>query len=110
MDSYQDYKNHLRKIADVEYSIAVLNWDQEVFMPEKGAQHRAQQISTLAGIAHELSVDEKLGKLLQKLSATSLSETEKLNIKESLLNFERSKKYSTAFVQQMSKAISDAIV
>ena len=110
MNTYQDYKNHLSKIADVEYSIAVLNWDQEVFMPEKGAKHRAQQISTLAGIAHELSVDENFGKLLQKLSTASLTEIEQLNIKESLLNFERSKKYSTAFVQQMSQAISEAFV
>lgn len=111
MNSYQDYKNHLSKVADVEYAISVLNWDQEVFMPEKGATHRAQQISTLSGIAHEISTDKSFGKLLLKLkNDTTLNEIEQLNIKESLKNFERNNKYSTAFVQLMSKAISEAFI
>lgn len=110
MNTYQDYKNHLSKVADVEYSISVLNWDQEVFMPEKGAKHRAQQISTLSGIAHELSTNETFGKLLLKLSKEKLTEIEQLNIKESLKNYERNNKYTTDFVQQMSKTISEAFI
>ncbi len=110
MNTYQDYKSHLSKVADVEYAISVLNWDQEVFMPEKGAKHRAQQISTLSGIAHELSTNVEFGKLLIKLSKEYLSEIEHLNVKESLKNYERNNKFTTAFVQQMSKAISEAFI
>ncbi|MCB0380457.1 MAG: carboxypeptidase M32 [Flavobacteriales bacterium] len=110
MNTYQDYKNHLSKIADVEYAISVLNWDQEVFMPEKGSKHRAQQISTLSGIAHDLSTNETFGKLVLKLSKEKLPELEQLNIKESLKNYERNNKYTTAFVQQMSKTISEAFI
>lgn len=111
MNTYLDYRNHCSKIADVEFAISVLNWDQEVFMPEKGAQQRAQQISTLSGIAHELSTDKSYGKLLLNLKNDStLNKTEQLNINESLKNFERNNKYSTEFVQQMSKAISEAFI
>jgi len=109
MKNYEDYVNHLAKIADVGNSIAVLSWDQEVMMPPKGAEKRAQQISTLAGIHHELSAQEDFGKLLQQLvKDTSLNEEQKRNVSESLTEFEKNNKYTTAFVQEMSKTVSQA--
>ena len=98
----------MRKIADIQYASAVLNWDQETYMPPKGAEFRAQQLSTLAGIGHELAVSAELGDLLNLLSSdTSLSEKEKRNIKQSLKNYNDNKKYTTEFVQELSKTISE---
>lgn len=109
MTNYSKYKELLRKIADVQYASAVLNWDQETYMPPKGAEFRAQQLSTLAGIAHELSTTEELGELLEHLKKDdSLTEKEKRNIKESLKKYKDNKKYTTEFVQQLSKTISEA--
>lgn len=109
MANYSKYKELLRKIADVQYASAVLNWDQETYMPPKGAEFRAQQLSTLAGIAHELSTTEELGELLEHLkNDDSLTEKEKRNIKESLKKYKDNKKYTTEFVQQLSKTISEA--
>ena len=109
MKNYEDYVNHLARIADVGNSIAVLSWDQEVMMPPKGAEKRAQQISTLAGIHHELSAQEDFGKLLQQLvKDNSLSDEQKRNVLESLTEFEKNNKYTTAFVQEMSKTVSQA--
>jgi len=108
MKDYQDYKNHLKKIADVEYAIAVLNWDQEVMMPEKGAENRARQIATLSGILHELSVDKDFGNLLNVLKNKNLTDEESRNVKESLIQFNKNKKYTTDFVQNMSKTISES--
>ena len=108
MSNYEKYKVIMNKIADVQYSIAVLNWDQETYMPPKGAEFRAQQISTLSGIAHELSTTKELGDLLNILNTdTSLSEKEKRNIKESLKRYNDNKKYTTEFVQELSRTISE---
>jgi carboxypeptidase Taq len=107
MTDYQKYKNLLSKIADVQNAANVLNWDQETYMPTKGAHFRAQQLATLSGIAHELSTSNELGDLLNKLSFdTLLQEKEKRNIKESLKKYNENKKYSTAFVQLLSNTIS----
>jgi carboxypeptidase Taq len=65
---YENYVKHLQKISDINHSSAVLTWDQEVNMPEKGAEIRARQLATLAGISHEMFISEKFGTLLQKLS------------------------------------------
>ena len=109
MTNYNLYKELMRKIADVQYAAGVLNWDQETYMPPQGAEMRAQQLATLSGIAHELSVSEELGDVLNKLSFdTSLNELQKRNIKNSLKNYNESKKYTTAFVKELSKAVSEA--
>ena len=108
MNNYEKYRATMRKIADIQYASAVLNWDQETYMPPKGAEFRAQQLSTLAGIGHELAVSAELGDLLNLLSSdTSLSEKEKRNIKQSLKNYNDNKKYTTEFVQELSKTISE---
>lgn len=109
MNNYLVYKELMRKIADVQYAAGVLNWDQETYMPENGAEMRAQQLSTLSGIAHELSTSEELGDVLNKLSFdASLNEMQKRNIKTSLKNYNDRKKYTTAFVKELSRTISEA--
>lgn len=107
-ENYNKYKESLTKIADVQFASAVMGWDQETYMPPKGAEFRAQQLSTIAGIYHELATSNELGDLLNKLNAdASLNEKEKRNIKQSLKNYNDNKKYTTAFVQELSKTISE---
>lgn len=106
---YEEYKNRLRRIADVNFSSAVLQWDQETYMPPKGAEIRAQQLSTLAGIAHELFVSPELVKLVETLNVdNSLSPEEKKNVTHSLKDLRRQQNYSTAFVEKMSRTVSEA--
>lgn len=108
MTKYLKYKEHLRKIADVNYASAVLNWDQETYMPTKGADFRAQQLSTLAGISHELYTERKFEQILKELkNDTVLNEWESKNVNQTLKDFERQKKYSTEFVELMSKTVSE---
>jgi carboxypeptidase Taq len=51
---YNQYLETMRKKADVDFSIAVLSWDKEVYLPKKGANLRAQQVATLEGISFEI--------------------------------------------------------
>lgn len=106
---YESYKDIMERIADVNYSMAVLNWDQEVNMPPKGAEHRGRQLATLAGIAHEMSVKEEIGHLLIDLKESSeLSAVEAKNVEESYKKYAKEKKYSKAFVEKRMKSITSA--
>lgn len=108
--NYQFYCSHIRKIADINYSSALLEWDMEVNMPEKGGSFRSGQIATLSGMVQSLSADEKYGKVLHELTAdSSLNERERRNVEESLKDFNRSKKYSVEFVETLSRTISEAV-
>ncbi|MEO5592541.1 MAG: carboxypeptidase M32 [Chitinophagaceae bacterium] len=105
--SYQDYTAHLRKIADVRYAIAVLQWDQETYMPQKGADFRAQQVATLSEISHELFTRESFKDLLQNLLACDgLDDTQQKNISLSWYDYTQQQKVSGDFVKKLSEATS----
>ncbi len=91
---YEAYKERLVEIADIGYSTAILSWDQETYMPEKGAGFRAQQMATLSGIIHEQFTDKELGKILKKLNDNpkKLTEKQRRNITQTLKDYKRQKK------------------
>ena len=65
MDQTQkDYKK-LLEISRYTHTLTgilnLLNWDQETYMPDGGAQSRAEQTEVLAGITHEA----KTGKIVR---------------------------------------------
>ena len=106
---YDKYKNHLRKIADVNFASAVLSWDQETYMPVKGSAFRSQQLSTLAGIAHDLHISKEFGEVLNILgNDVSLNDIQARNVSYSLKDYQRQNKYSTAFVELMSKTVNES--
>lgn len=107
--SYDLYKQKLAQIADLNAAMAVLQWDQEVYMPSMGATLRAQQLATLSGMAHELGIEEGLGTLLEQLiNNDSLNTTEKKNVTETRRIYNDKKKYNTAFVVELSKTTSES--
>lgn len=111
MNSYKDYIAHAQKVADVEHTIAVLNWDQEVFMPKNGAERRAQQIATLSETHHQLATHKEFGALLhQLLKDKGLNDVQLRNVKESLKLFIRNTKFTSEFVSNLSKTISESFV
>ncbi len=106
---YMDYSAHMKKIADVRYSAAVLQWDQETYLPPKGAEFRGQQIATLSEIAHEWAIEPALGELLQELSQRGdLTDNQQRNVQLSLEDYTKQKKFTPAFIRQLSEASSRA--
>jgi len=97
------------KITDIKNAIAVLNWDQETYMPNQGQKYRAQQIATLNGIAHNLSTSEEYASLLKDLSTNNnLSNKDEKNINLLLRDYNKAKKLSEEFVIKQSKATSSS--
>jgi carboxypeptidase Taq len=106
---YSTYKTKMQKIADVKYASAVLQWDQETYLPPKGNDFRGQQIATLSEIAHQLFTDKKMEELLEQLSSCEdLTTSEKRNIALSNEDYKRNVKLSTAFVRQMSETVNQS--
>ena len=108
--TYDAYVSHMRKVADLEHTMAVMHWDKEVGLPKKGAPLRSQQLATLAGITHELATSEKLGDLLQNLSENNseLSHKEQRNVSITLDDFKKAKKFTKEFVERRSLVTSES--
>ena len=108
-EKYHYWVKQLQKIADLRYTQALLEWDQETYMPEKGAEFRGQQISTLASIAHEMFTSEELHlKTLELLQADYLLSAEKKNVELVHRDITKEKKLPGAFVEKLSRATSTA--
>src|SRR5258705_10923560 len=97
----------MRRIADVKYSTALLQWDQETYLPKKAGAIRGQQIATLSEMAHQLFTEEKMGDLLKELiEKNDLSENEKKNIELTKEDYDKNKRYSSEFVRKLTEQIN----
>ncbi|MEQ1561843.1 MAG: carboxypeptidase M32, partial [Nitrospiraceae bacterium] len=54
----------LLEIQRINSAASLLSWDQETYMPAGGGEARAEQISTLQGIAHQKLVSPDIERLL----------------------------------------------
>ena len=59
-----------RETYHLEKALAVLRWDQETYLPEKGVEGRSEQLALLEGIAHERLTSPETGRLLLELGST----------------------------------------
>ena len=93
-------------------AVAVLEWDEETFLPEKGIEDRSEQLAMLEGIAHERLTSPETDRLLSELGSSaenpggdeSLPPLERDFLKILRRNYDRAVKLPTDFVSAMAKA------
>ena len=71
-ESVSKFNTHIARICDLNHSAALLEWDQETYMPSGAAASRASQISTLRQMSHELLTSDTTASLLEKLESDGL--------------------------------------
>ncbi len=104
---YNEYVQTMRRIADIRYASALLQWDQETYLPLKGASIRGQQIATLSEMAHRSFTDDKLGALLHELqSRQDLDPASRRNVELTSEDYDRQIKFSPAFVRQLTETVN----
>lgn len=104
---YQEYKNNMHRIADLRYASAVLQWDQETYLPPKGAYYRGQQIATLSELAHRFFTGKEFGELLGRISEQpGLTIEEQINIHRTKEDFERQQKLPSEFVRKLTETVN----
>ncbi len=102
-------KDRYGEVTDINAAIALLHWDQEVYMPPKGADARGRQLGTLSAMSHRLFTDPVVGKLLEELSHdTTLDADAKLIASETRHDYDLATKLPEAFVAEMAESQSKA--
>ncbi|MCA9051299.1 MAG: carboxypeptidase M32, partial [Planctomycetaceae bacterium] len=104
---YQDLLAHVRRAALLGSCGAVLSWDRETYMPAGGNEFRAEQLSLLAGVAHEWATDPHVGDLLNQLTDSELNDAPDsdaaVNIREIRRTYERNRKLPQRLVEEISR-------
>ena len=107
----------LLEIQRINSAASLLSWDQETYMPAGGGEARAEQISTLQGIAHQKFVspeierlltawvDPETGELLDSPGET-WDEPSRSLLREVWRDYSRAKKLPSDFVVTLSRECS----
>jgi carboxypeptidase Taq len=108
----EQLEERLGKITDLERISRVLSWDQQTMMPPAGSDHRADHLSTLRRIAHELLVADETGRLLDELrpleeSLESASDDAAL-IRVARRDYEKAVRVPTDLRAEMTRAAAQA--
>src|SRR5438128_3925771 len=65
-DAMKRLRAILAEVTDIQRAGAVLDWDQETYMPPGGIQNRADQASTLSEVAHRRFTSDEVGLLIEE--------------------------------------------
>ncbi len=101
-------KTSSREVHNLAMAAQLLGWDQETYMPDGGAHARAEQIATLAKIAHEKSTDPSLDAVLKAaaLEAPDVSTDDGALVRVSRRAYDRAVKVPAELTAEMQKAAS----
>lgn len=90
--------------------VAVLSWDEQTYLPSGGAEHRANQLALLAGLAHDRRTQPRIGELLGEfVTAADLGEPDgdlAANVREARRTFDRATKLPKRLVEELSRTTS----
>lgn len=95
-------RNRLSRITHLNQAAAVLEWDQETYMPEGGAEARSLQVATLRSLAHELLVDDETSRLLE--SAQPKSDVDGDLIRVTRKDIEKAVRVPSSLIAEMAAA------
>ena len=71
---FQQLCDHARQTALLSSTVSLLGWDERTGLPAAAAEHRAEQMTLLAGMVHGRNTAAQLGQWLEELSASPLAE------------------------------------
>jgi carboxypeptidase Taq len=104
---YDDLITTIRDISLLGSVESVLGWDERVMMPDKGAEHRGNQMALLARLTHQQLTSPRIGELLSRIEQTDLVRDPEsdaaVNVREIRRSYDRATKVPTRLVEELTK-------
>src|SRR5687768_14829522 len=105
--AYNELIATTRDIALLRSVESVLGWDERVMMPDKGAEHRSNQMSLLARLTHDQFTSPRVGELIAQVEGTELVRDPEsdaaVNVREIRRSYDRATKVPTKLVEELTK-------
>ncbi len=105
---YDRFIQYTQEIADLQYAVALLGWDQQVNMPAGGAEGRGNALATLSKALHKKQTSKELGKMLDDLQGFAKSmdpdSDEAKTLKVANRDYAKLTKVTNEFVGEWAKA------
>lgn len=108
---YAELCARLHEVATLGSVGALLGWDQETYMPQAAAGHRAEQAALLSTLAHERATSPRVGELIAACESDAGvrgDAGEAANVREMRRDYERATKLPTELVAELARVGSQA--
>ncbi|MFQ5570962.1 MAG: carboxypeptidase M32 [Rhodothermales bacterium] len=107
---FDELQNLLGQVQDLNAAAAVLEWDQETYMPDGASEARGHQVATLRKLAHEFFTDDEVGRLLDTLEPETADldplSTEAALVRVTRRDYEKALKIPASLVAEMARAVA----
>ncbi len=104
----QALKDRLQDVNALDAATAVMDWDQQTFMPKEGAAARGEHVGRLSRMRHELFTDEQTRRLLESAKSEASGEEDASMIRVVSRDLDLATKLPAELVAEKSKLGSDA--
>jgi carboxypeptidase Taq len=100
----------MRELTDLSKVNSLLSWDQETYLPPKGAEARGRRMATVRGLAHERLVDPWLGEALEHAADSGeLDEAHAAMVRNLRRDRDRAVRLPTDLVRRLAVAQSRGV-
>jgi carboxypeptidase Taq len=108
--AYETLIRRARELNLLASCSALLEWDEQTYMPVGGSAHRGEQMGHLAGLHHERATDPQIGDLLAIAEGSDLAadpDTDSaVNIREIRRSYDRRTKLPRNLVEALARTTS----
>src|ERR1700674_4692670 len=112
-DSLERMKAILAEVTDLSRAAALLDWDQETYMPPGGVTARSEQLSTLLRLSHVRFTGDEVGRLLAELedetSGRPFDSYEASLVRVTRRDYDKDRKLPPELVSEFAGAGSEAL-
>ena len=109
---YNELIDDLKQTALLRSCGDLLSWDEQTYLPAGGVEHRAAQLSLLAGMVHERSSAPRRGEILAALESGGELGAEdsprRANVRETRRQYDRAVKLPRRLIEELSRVCSFA--
>jgi carboxypeptidase Taq len=107
MNYYSAYLFKMKELAELAGISSLLSWDQEIYLPSKSGEFRAQQLALINGLMHEKATDPSLISAIENsILQNGTSDIQKLNLVISKKDIERKNKLNRNHIEESTLLIS----
>lgn len=106
-ERYDELVRRVREGAVLASCAELLAWDEDTYMPPRGAEHRGNQMALLAGLVHARATDPRVGELLTELADSPLAadppSPEAVNVRELRRRYDRLTRLPRRLVEELAR-------
>ncbi len=107
-EAYQALLAHLKTSVSLGQVAGLVSWDQEVMMPPKGAEARADQAGAMESVLHARRTDPRVAEWLAAVDPCSLDDAGRANLREARRMHERAVLIPADLAEELARTTARA--